>query len=73
MLEQYLVDNITAELATPIESTPAYIIAQRVLARYHRTGDVNALRSYEQSMGILTGGRAYRAGLLAAHYSQLAA
>ena len=73
MLEQYLVDRITAELATPIESEPAFIMAQRVLARYHRTGDVDALRSYEQSMGILTGGRAYRAGLLAAHYAQLAA
>lgn len=73
MLEQYLVDNITRELATPIETTPAYITAHRVLDAYKRTNDANALRSYKQMMGILTGGRAYRAGLLAAHYAELAA
>ena len=73
MLNQFTVQNITAELATPIESEPAFIMAQRVLARYHRTGEVGALRSYESQMMILTEGRAYRAGLLAVHYAQLAA
>lgn len=73
MLTQFIVDNITAELATPIEETVAYIMAQRVLAGYKRNNDPRYLASYEQSMGILTGGRAYRAGLLAAHYAQLAA
>lgn len=73
MLTQSIVENITAELATSIESEPAFIMAHQILARYHRTGEVGALRSYESHMMILTEGRAYRAGLLAAHYAQLAA
>lgn len=73
MLTQFIIENITAELATPIETTPAYIMAHRVLAAYKRNNDPRYLASYESQMRILTEGRAYRAGLLANHYAALAA
>lgn len=73
MLTQTEVNAIVLELATPIESHPQFKIAQRILAKFEATGDQSTYAGYRQIMNNLEGGRAYRAGLLAAHYAQLAA
>ena len=73
MLTAHEIATIAAELATPIESTPAFKMAARALADFEKTGNAMAKASYDSTMMILTRGRAHRASLLAAHFTALAA